>query len=358
MKNLLIFFTLIIFSSVYSQDKRIDYINGVLPLTTENLDFLAKIRTEYSLFWVLRDSQALSARINLSQYDSILSRVEKQNSFTPNRLKRICFVESYGKNFQKSWAGAVGIMQFMPRTAVGYGLKINQKMKVDDRLDPSKAIDASGKYLQNSDKIFGNSDIADATYHMGVGNMCKVLQVYIFDVHKKYLVITPKNAKIFVDKYQITMSKIYFSARPLGLLYNKLSSLKDNSMSYFWSLKAAEQLLAVDDMEYQYLFWKYRNYFDPSIKAPARYCTNEWCFEGVECEKDLNSLFVVVNYEIPKNREERENSQFVLRKLSEFQIISYRQVGICYKIVLSPKPVEQEVFWNFWQDFISKKDIV
>lgn len=59
----------------------------------------------------------------------------------------------------KSSAGAIGIAQFMPKTAEEYGI---------DPLNTDQAIDAAGRYLQKSYNIFGNWDDTLRSYNMGV----------------------------------------------------------------------------------------------------------------------------------------------------------------------------------------------
>ena len=63
---------------------------------------------------------------------------------------------------KKSYAGAIGIGQFMPSTAKQY--KINP-------LNVDQAIDASAKYLQSSYKQLGNWDDAIFSYNAGVGRV-------------------------------------------------------------------------------------------------------------------------------------------------------------------------------------------
>jgi hypothetical protein len=63
---------------------------------------------------------------------------------------------------RKSYAGAIGIGQFMPRTAKDYGI---------DPLNVDQAIDASAKYLSKSYKNLGNWDDAILSYNAGEGRV-------------------------------------------------------------------------------------------------------------------------------------------------------------------------------------------
>lgn len=350
MKNLLFYSILFWVNFSFAQkdaEKIFLYLEGKLPLTLENISFLSNYRIEYSYFWLLRDSNALYARKNLSQYKEIFEKTEKEFSFSKNRLQKISFVESYGRNVVQSYAGAGGLMQFMPKTARGYGLKVNKKLGIDERFVPEKAILASAKYLKNADHVFANEDMANASYHMGFGNMYKVLTFYLLDFENISVKINKDNAKYFVQKYDITMEKIYFKSRPGTYLYNFLVSLKDNSMSYFWGIKSAGNLLEMDDMEYQNLYWSFRNAFDPNKKAPARYFTEAWCREGIECEEDLFEQEYFLSIILPKDKKTKADSVFLLRQLSEFAFLSFREVNSVLHIVFSPHRSFSDELKNF-----------
>ena len=77
-------------------------------------------------------------------------------------LRTMCFVESRFRVDAVSPKGARGPMQFMPETAVRYGL-INPH-------DPKTAIDAAARYLRDLLKKFdGRIDLAIAAYNSGEG---------------------------------------------------------------------------------------------------------------------------------------------------------------------------------------------
>lgn len=68
---------------------------------------------------------------------------------------------------RKSSAGAVGIAQFMPKTAKALGV---------DPLDPIAALDASATYLATLTKKFGSEDLGRLAYNWGEGNVAKYLR--------------------------------------------------------------------------------------------------------------------------------------------------------------------------------------
>ncbi len=82
-------------------------------------------------------------------------------------LVRLLWQESRFKAAEVSSAGAQGIAQFMPRTAVEMGLK--------DPFDPLQAIPASARFLRKLYNQFGNLGLAAAAYNAGGGRIEKWL---------------------------------------------------------------------------------------------------------------------------------------------------------------------------------------
>jgi hypothetical protein len=82
-------------------------------------------------------------------------------------LVRLLWQESRFQAAEVSHAGAQGIAQFMPGTAVEMGLK--------DPFDPLQAIPASAKFLRKLHDQFGNLGLAAAAYNAGGGRIAKWL---------------------------------------------------------------------------------------------------------------------------------------------------------------------------------------
>jgi membrane-bound lytic murein transglycosylase D len=64
--------------------------------------------------------------------------------------------------------------QFMYQTAKIYGLHIDSF--VDERLDPVKSADAAARYLKDAYGIFGDWNLAIASYNCGAGNVNKAIR--------------------------------------------------------------------------------------------------------------------------------------------------------------------------------------
>lgn len=92
----------------------------------------------------------------------------------PEELKAMAVIESALNPTAISRAGAKGMWQFMYSTAKLYGLTINSF--VDERLDPIKSTDAAARYLKDAYDIFGDWNLAIASYNCGAGNVNKAIR--------------------------------------------------------------------------------------------------------------------------------------------------------------------------------------
>lgn len=92
----------------------------------------------------------------------------------PQELKAMAVIESAMDPLAVSRAGAKGMWQFMYSTAKMYGLHIDSF--VDERLDPVKSAEAAAQYLQDSYEIFGDWNLAIASYNCGAGNVNKAIR--------------------------------------------------------------------------------------------------------------------------------------------------------------------------------------
>lgn len=92
----------------------------------------------------------------------------------PEELKAMAVIESAMNPLAVSRAGAKGMWQFMYSTAKIYGLHIDSF--VDERLDPVKSAEAAARYLQDSYEIFGDWNLAIASYNCGAGNVNKAIR--------------------------------------------------------------------------------------------------------------------------------------------------------------------------------------
>jgi|GEM_PF-2899196 len=108
----------------------------------------------------------------LNRYNEIISDAASRYGVDAELIKAVIYVESQGKSDAKSRAGAVGLMQLMPDTAKELGLTVDSN--TDERLDPSKNIDAGTEHLSNMIKsLGGNIELGLAAYNTGKSNVNK-----------------------------------------------------------------------------------------------------------------------------------------------------------------------------------------
>ena len=105
----------------------------------------------------------------MPQFQEILNKYDM-----PEELKAMAIIESAMNPLAVSRVGAKGMWQFMYQTAKIYGLHIDSF--VDERLDPIRSADAAARYLQDAYEIFGDWNLAIASYNCGAGNVNKAIR--------------------------------------------------------------------------------------------------------------------------------------------------------------------------------------
>lgn len=92
----------------------------------------------------------------------------------PLELKFLSVIESGLRPQIKSPAGALGLWQFMYGTGKMFGL--NENSYFDERMDPVKETDAACRYLKRLFDIYGDWNLALASYNAGPGNVNKAIR--------------------------------------------------------------------------------------------------------------------------------------------------------------------------------------
>jgi soluble lytic murein transglycosylase-like protein len=94
--------------------------------------------------------------------DSLVGTAARAHAVSPWLISAVIAAESHGDPSAVSRAGAQGIMQLMPATALQYG--------VVNPFDPAQNIDAGTRYLHDLlHRYHGNVTLAVAAYNAGPG---------------------------------------------------------------------------------------------------------------------------------------------------------------------------------------------
>ncbi|HEX8123429.1 MAG TPA: hypothetical protein VF549_19415 [Solirubrobacteraceae bacterium] len=201
-------------------------------------------------------SGAITTAQRVERYRGLIEDVAGDHD--PDVLEAIVFLESAGRPDAMAGGteGAVGITQILAETGrnllkmrvdvaasrkltkqIGRALRRGdggraerlraRRRRVDERYDPPKALAATVRYLDFArGQLSGREDMAVASYHMGVGNLQGVLEAFGADDDTPY-------AEVFFDSSPQRHEEAYARRARLG----------DDSSTYLWRVKAAQEIM-------------------------------------------------------------------------------------------------------------------
>lgn len=115
-------------------------------------------------YWKGDDEAVRRAVARVTQLKLVLTPILNEEGI-PNEVAAVVLVQSAGLIAALSPKGASGIWQFMPETALRYGLTVNPE--VDERLDVQKSTRAAARYLKDLRIEFGGWPLALASALLG-----------------------------------------------------------------------------------------------------------------------------------------------------------------------------------------------
>ncbi|MDP5044425.1 MAG: LysM peptidoglycan-binding domain-containing protein [Leeuwenhoekiella sp.] len=150
--------------------KRLADLNARTPFNIEYTPSLENVIKSY----LKRHKPTLERLMGLSEFyfPGFEETFDKYNM--PLELKYLAIVESALRPRAKSRVGATGMWQFMYSTGKLYGLDISSY--VDERMDPILSTEAAAQYLSKLYDVFGDWDLALASYNSGPGNVSKAIR--------------------------------------------------------------------------------------------------------------------------------------------------------------------------------------
>jgi hypothetical protein len=199
---------------------------------------------------------AATAR-HVERYRPQIEEVAQQVGVDADVLEGIVFLESAGRpevTASDDLEGAVGLTQILAETGRNLlGMRVNveaservtrrirraerrgraaraerlkaRRREVDERFDPDKSLEATGRYLALALDRFGREDLAVVSYHMGIGNLENVLAAY--------------------GEEDPSYARLFFDATPdrHPQTYRLLTSLGDDSKTYLWRVYASREAM-------------------------------------------------------------------------------------------------------------------
>nr|WP_295927234.1 lytic transglycosylase domain-containing protein [uncultured Dyadobacter sp.] len=117
----------------------------------------------------------------------------------PVELKYLSMIESGLNPTVISHARAGGLWQFMPATGREFGLY--QDKYIDERFEPAKATEAACLYLKQLYKIFGDWELALASYNTGPGNVKRAMRRSRGTTFWTIYNVLPRETRSYVPQY-------------------------------------------------------------------------------------------------------------------------------------------------------------
>lgn len=141
-------------------------------LVLDRYDLHERYDREINGFTYLHSTTLLLIK-KANRYFPIIEPILKENGI-PDDFKYLAVIESSLNHRAVSSAGAVGLWQFMPKTAPSYGLEVSSE--VDERYSIEKSTVAACKYFKQAHNKYGSWSSVALSYNAGQGRISGELE--------------------------------------------------------------------------------------------------------------------------------------------------------------------------------------
>ena len=194
-----------------------------------------------------------------ARYRPLVERAAKPAGLDPDVIEAIVLLESAGRPdaaADPQLEGAVGLTQILASTGQGLlAMEVDTarsraltaritrsrargrtgrarrfdaaRRRVDERFDPREALEATARYLTFARGELGRDDLAVVSYHMGVGNLSSAIED-------------------FGAGPEVSYARLFFQSTPNShaRAWRRLQGLGDDSVTYYWRVQAAREIMA------------------------------------------------------------------------------------------------------------------
>ena len=114
-----------------------------------------------------------------------------------------------------------------------------RRRRVDERYDPGRSLDGAARYLAIAERALGREDLAVVSYHMGLGNLERVIEAYVAPARPR------RRLRATVEDYDVSYARIFYDSSPLEnrRTYALLADFGDDSRSYLLRVEAAREIM-------------------------------------------------------------------------------------------------------------------
>ncbi len=124
--------------------------------------------------------------LRTAQYEDLIRNNAKSQGVPEELLLGLVIAESGGDPKAVSDKGAKGLTQMMDEMAEKHGLQISGGDD-DERFDPEKIVPPTARGLREEFERFGNWGLAFQAWHVGDGNLYKLLKLHVATAHGEEL---------------------------------------------------------------------------------------------------------------------------------------------------------------------------